>query len=403
VRHFTLARKIIVHLRPAADVVRQRGSEEMTDNTLSPGVASPDHRKPNRLTGDTAMATRATGLYRVIQIHPSLRCNLSCRHCYSSSGPSRTEMLSRALVETLVVDAAAQAYDAISISGGEPLMWAGLRDTLALAKACGLVTTLTTNLIPMTPRRLARLARLVDAMAISLDGMPRSHDRIRGKRGAFTGMLRRLPALRDSGIPFGFIFTLTQSNLHELPWVARFAIEQGAKLLQIHPLEEVGRAAFALSGERPGELTANVAYLAFMRLRDRVGDSIEIRLDFAHREALRAEPWRGWSEAPSDGEGIRLADLVSPLVVESDGTVVPLQHGFARRHALGNLHDAPLRVLAADWQGSGGYQRFRAQCEVRLQEVTADRDALPAFNWFEAVSAWLGDHASAVESDHIRP
>jgi MoaA/NifB/PqqE/SkfB family radical SAM enzyme len=337
--------------------------------------------------------------YRVIQIHPSLRCNLSCRHCYSSSGPSRTETLPRELVETLVVDAAAQGYDAISVSGGEPLMWPGLRDTLALAKACGLATALTTNLIPLTLRRLDGLERVLDAIAISLDGMPPSHDRIRGKRGAFTGMTRRLPALRAARIPFGFIFTLTEANLHELPWVARFAIEQGAKLLQIHPLEEVGRAATALRGQRPGELAANAAYLAVVRLRDRVGDSIEIRLDFAHRAALREEPWRGWSEAPVDGEAIRLADLVSPLVVETDGTVVPLQHGFPRRHALGNLKDAPLGVLANHWRRGGGYARFRAECEAALQWETADRDALPAFNWFEAVSAWLGEAGPAASGE----
>ena len=108
--------------------------------------------------GDRCLADPGPWPYRVIQIHPSLRCNLSCRHCYSSSGPSRTETLPRELVETLVVDAAAQAYDAISVSGGEPLMWPGLRDTLALAKACGLATALTTNLIPLTsaPPRWAR-------------------------------------------------------------------------------------------------------------------------------------------------------------------------------------------------------------------------------------------------------
>jgi Fe-coproporphyrin III synthase len=346
----------------------------------------------------SAMASQTARPYRVIQIHPSLRCNLSCRHCYSSSGPDRTETLPQALVETLVVDAAAQAYDAISVSGGEPLLWAGLIDTLALAKACGLVTALTTNLIPLTRRRLDRLARVLDAIAISLDGMPQSHDRLRTKRGAFTGMARRLPALRAAGIPFGFIFTLSEANLHELPWVARFAIEQGASLLQTHPLEEVGRAAVALRGQRPGELTANAAYLAFMRLRDRVGHSIEVRLDLAHRQALRSEPWRGWSEAPADGEAIRLADLVSPLVVEADGAVVPLQHGFPRRHALGNLQEAPLRVLAARWRQMGGYARFRSECEATLRQVTADRDALPAFNWFEAVSAWLGEPApSATE------
>lgn len=345
------------------------------------------------------MAGQGARPNRVIQIHPSLRCNLSCRHCYSSSGPARTEILAQTLVETLVVDAAAQAYDAISVSGGEPLIWPGLRDTLALAKACGMVTALTTNLIPLTQPRLAKLARVIDAIAVSIDGMPQSHDRVRGKRGAFTGMTRRLPLLRDAGIPFGFIFTLTNTNLHELPWVARFAIEQGARLLQIHPLEEIGRAALLMRGQRPGDLAANAAYLAFMRLRERLGADIEIRLDFAHRDLLRDQPWRAWSEAPIESEAIRLADLVSPLVVEPDGAVVPLQHGFPRRHALGNLREAPLRALAADWRRNGGYIRFRADCEAALRHVTADRDALPAFNWFETVSARLDQRTSAAPGD----
>ncbi len=300
----------------------------------------------------------------------------------------------RSLIEVLIVDAAAQAYDAVSVSGGEPLLWAGLQDALALAKGCGLATALTTNLLRLTPWRLKRLSRVLDAVAVSVDGVPQSHDRIRGKRGAFAAMAARLPALRRGGIPFGFIFTLTDANLDELPWVARFALDQRAGLLQIHPLEEAECAAFLLRGHRPGKLDADAAYLAFMRLREQIGDRIEIRLDFPHREVLRAQSWRGWSETPADGDGARLADLVSPLVVETDGTVVPLQHGFPRRHALGNLNDAPLPVLAARWRESGSYARFRAECEATARAVTNDPGALPAFDWFEAVSGRLASHVA---------
>jgi MoaA/NifB/PqqE/SkfB family radical SAM enzyme len=294
----------------------------------------------------------------------------------------RAEALPQRLVETLVVDAAAQAYDAISVSGGEPLMWAGLRDTLALAKACGLATSLTTNLIPLTRRRLEKLERVLDAIAISLDGMPHSHDRIRGKHGAFTAMLRRLPALRAAGVPFGFVFTLTDANLHELPWVARFAIEEGAKLLQIQPLEETGRAAAALRGLRPGEIAVHAAHLAVMRLRARLGGSIEVRLDVADREVYGEARLGGWKETATDGEAVRLADLVSPLIIEADGWVVPLRHGFSRCHALGNLHEAPLRRLAADWRKNGGHARFRVEREPGLRKVAADSDRLPVFDWF---------------------
>ena len=36
------------------------------------------------------------------------------------------------------------------------------------------------------------------------------------------------------------MFTLTRENLGELGWVSDFAVDQGARLLQIHPLAEVG-------------------------------------------------------------------------------------------------------------------------------------------------------------------
>ncbi|WP_285751729.1 hypothetical protein [Lentzea sp. NBRC 105346] len=39
----------------------------------------------------------------------------------------------------------------------------------------------------------------------------------------------------------------------------------------------------------------------------------------------------------------------SPLVVEADGTVVPLCAGISRRYALGSLADSPLSDLVAAW------------------------------------------------------
>jgi MoaA/NifB/PqqE/SkfB family radical SAM enzyme len=323
----------------------------------------------------------------VIQLHPTLRCNLACLHCYSNSGPGHRATLPLPLLVGAIADAAAEGYTAISVSGGEPLIWPGLAALLRQARALGLVTALTTNLMPLTPRRLGDIAPWLDLMAISLDGKPDSHDRMRGRAGAFAAMASRLPGLRASGVAFGFIFTLTELNLHELAWVADFALEQGARLLQVHPLEDAGRATETLHGVQPGTLIANAAYLACMRLQDQLGDALPVQLDLAHRDVLRAEPWRGYAvEAPAAAPA-DLSDRVGALVIEPDGAVVPVQYGFPRAHALGTLHDAPLRELAARWIAAGGFERLRAHCETTVARETADRDALPAFNWFEALAA----------------
>ena len=44
-------------------------------------------------------------------------------------------------------------------------------------------------------------------------------------------------------------------------------------------------------------------------------------------------------------EGAPVAELVSSLVIEADGMVVPLAHGFPRGHALGNLGAERFRAI----------------------------------------------------------
>ena len=168
-----------------------------------------------------------TGRSRILQIHPTRLCNLRCLHCYSSSGPEERGQLAPALLRSVLTGACAEGFTVAGFSGGEPVLYPPLGEVLDHAKGLGMITTVTSNGMLLDERRLATLAGRTDVLAISLDGV------------------------RRSGIPFGFIFTLTQFNLDELPWVASFALAQGAALLQIHPLEITGRAAATLADARP--------------------------------------------------------------------------------------------------------------------------------------------------------
>jgi Fe-coproporphyrin III synthase len=277
-------------------------------------------------------------------------------------------------------DAAAEGYTIVSFSGGEPLLYRSLPALLDHAHACGLATTVTSNGMPLTDRTIERLRGRVDLLAISLDGVPASHDRMRARPGAFETMARRLPSLRRSGIPFGFIFTLTLHNVDELNWVARFAAESGAALLQVHPLEVAGRARDELPGAGPDETESLFAQLEASRLR-REHEGMAIQVDIATPRMLAAAPERVFAGTRPDA--MELARLLSPLIVETDGTVVPLSYGFPRRFALGNLHDAPLCRLAARWR-EAGLPEFRAVCRGTFDELTAE--GAPRFaNWYERV------------------
>src|SRR3569832_2445534 len=153
-----------------------------------------------------------TGNTRVVQIHPTRRCNLRCLHCYSSSSPDERGMLGKELLLGAVSDAARAGYNWASISGGEPLMYTHLVPLLAHARACGLRTAIATNGMLLDARRVDAIAEVVDLIAISVDGVPESHNAIRDSARAFDLMASRLQGLRERGLNIGFIFTLTQHN-----------------------------------------------------------------------------------------------------------------------------------------------------------------------------------------------
>ncbi len=317
---------------------------------------------------------------RVLQLHVSRRCNLSCSHCYSDSGPGHADELPLRYWQRLIDDAADAGYNVLGVSGGEPMMFRPLRTLLLQASERGLVSTVTSNGMLLDARRIDWLRGAVNLLAISLDGRPESHDRMRGHPRAFATMARRLPALREAGISFGFIFTLTQHNLDELLWAAEFALAQGARLLQVHPLEAVGRARGDLAYAVPDDTELSFAVLAVARLKELVGDQLEVQLDVAGRDAMAAAPERVFAHDDWPGAERPLAELLSPLIVEPDGTVVPVEYSFGRRFALGNLRQARLPVLAARWRRDT-LPAFRALCQSVQRGAVADGE--PAvINWY---------------------
>ncbi len=327
-----------------------------------------------------------TGVARILQIHPTRQCNLQCLHCYSSSGPAEREELSVDLLRQAITDARSEGYTVVSFSGGEPLVYKPLGDLLLHAQGCDMITTVTTNGMLLDERRLGMLRGGLNLLAISLDGVPESHNRMRASPRAFDTMHSHLEGVRNSGIPFGFIFTLTQHNLDELDWVAAFALEQGAKLLQIHPLESVGRARQMLPNSGPDDIEAAVAYLEAARLQASVGDRLYVQVDLVTRKQIQVNAQRFFADdMPPDPSQFALAELVSPLIIEADGTIVPIRYGFDREFALGNLNDI-LLAEAAGWWRQERFRSFRELCRQVFEEVTI-QSSHQFVNWYEEISS----------------
>lgn len=323
--------------------------------------------------------------YRVLQIHPTLRCNLKCPHCYSSSSPEEVGELSLDLLRQTLSDAFSEGYNAVGVSGGEPLMFSSLHGVLEHARALGMVTTVTTNGMLLDKKRLRDLRELVDLIAISLDGVEESHNRMRGNPRAFELMTRCLNDVREANVKFGFIFTLTMHNLHELEQVASFAVEQGASSLQVHPLEEVGRAQSLLANSSPDDLELAYAFVECARIKEMYAGKLQVQFDVADRDLVRESPCRVYADELTNLDELiqrPLADLVSILIVENDGFVVPMQYGFSRAYGLGNLREDSFRHHAARWK-TNVYPSFRQLCrKVFDRMIDNDKPDLPFTNWY---------------------
>ena len=68
--------------------------------------------------------------FRTIQIHGTRKCNLSCKHCYSSSSPHLKDMLDISALKDFLSFAYDQGFNNIAMSGGEPLLYRDIEELL---------------------------------------------------------------------------------------------------------------------------------------------------------------------------------------------------------------------------------------------------------------------------------
>ena len=326
---------------------------------------------------------------RVFQLHLTKRCNLRCTHCYSSSSPDEHTVLPAALAKQAIRSAADLGYNTISFSGGEPLLVADLPDMAREARQFGMSVNLVTNGMLLNERRADELAGAIDMIAISLDGVPERHNTMRGSPNAFEKMQNNLAALRARHIPFGFVFTLTTENLFEMEWAAEFALREGARLLQVHPLEPLGRAIRAHPGKEPQKDIAARAWLLALRLRQIYVGRMAVEVDLANTAAPPVSAAVAFALAGKCVTGeTNLGRFLSPIVLEPDGLVVPLRYGFPRNYALGSLLRADLKDLAARWV----HTKANALADLYSQALSqAGQSGWSLVNLYE----WISSAASA--------
>jgi len=102
------------------------------------------------------------------------------------------------------------------------------------------------------------------------------------------------------------------------------------------------------------------------------------------------DPSRVFAADSPVGDFVPFAHLVSPLIIEADGTTVPLQYGFARQYSLGNINEARLFTLASQWRQKQ-YPAFHRLCQRVFRQLTKPK-RVAMLNWYEQISTAASRH-----------
>lgn len=294
----------------------------------------------------------AKGGLRLIQVQPTLSCNLRCRHCYSESGPERRGALSADVLVPFLEEARALGYGYVGVSGGEPLVWPDLERFLGAARGLGYSTAVVTNGTLITPERARELKRTAGVVAVSVDGPPEEHAAMRGSETAFPRMVQGLSVLRSEGVPFVLVFTLSRTNADRLSWVYEFAGEVGARAVEVHPLCDFGAASVNLPHAIPDSQEFRVAgWLLAMHSVEQGNRGPGVVMDVYRRAMVEASAWPLLPGRDRTAGAVAFADLVPSLIVEPDGGIAPFIYGFPRRWAVGRIGVGTLAASAERWRG----------------------------------------------------
>ncbi|MCL5037698.1 MAG: radical SAM protein [Chloroflexi bacterium] len=174
----------------------------------------------------------------------TIQCNLDCAHCYidAKKEPDPAE-LTTAEARAMIDDLAGFKVPALIFSGGEPLMRPDIFELTNYAARKGLRVIVSSNgtlISRQTARRLDDFG--VNYIGISIDGLPRTHDRLRGRPGAFAKALKGIRNCLAERLKVGIRYTLTANNFQDLEPVLDKIVQEGVPRVCIYHLVYSGRA-----------------------------------------------------------------------------------------------------------------------------------------------------------------
>lgn len=275
----------------------------------------------------------------VVHIHPTTQCNLECLHCYSSSGPGQANRLELKFLVEAMSDLAKHGYTHASISGGEPTLYPDINELCVALNDQGYKTSLISNGYNIRVLKDLAETATVDFVAVSFDGMPELHNKIRGKEGAFSKAIRGLKFVSEHFERSGAVVSVSNQSLPMLPELVSVLSKIEISKIHFRPIARTGRAKIQKHTDFV-ELSEEALLRLFLLTRvfssKLPSISFECDVGISHL----------FDELETDSDR-----LISPLVIKENGQIVPFIYEFCDELSVGRVGEGIDRpILGAKWK-----------------------------------------------------
>lgn len=294
----------------------------------------------------------------------TLACNMRCEHCGSAAGRARPDELTRDEMLRVCDDLGELGCERVTLLGGEPLIHPHWDAVARRIRDNGFRANVITNGWTLADEGLCdRLAAAeLSIVGVSVDGLERSHDKLRHKPGSFRRIVRGLELLGARGIPRAVATVVTNDSLDDLPELYGFLLEQGIKVWQLqigNPLGRMQRDDPVLIS--PARLPELFDFITAKQAANRSGQA-PLRVDIADNVGYYGAAEHGGIRRKAKGQAFHWTGChagIQGMGLDSNGDVKGCQSLPSTPEFIeGNLRERPLREIWEDPDGFAYTRRF---------------------------------------------
>lgn len=174
----------------------------------------------------------------------TLKCDQRCTHCGSRADDARPDELTTQEALDVVSQLAAARAQEVVLIGGEAYLHTAFIDVIVALKAAGIRPTMTSGGRGITASLAAEMKQAgLFSVSLSVDGLGRTHDLMRGIPGSFDSTIAAFGHLKAAGIPIAANTNINRWNQGDLEGLYAHLLAQGVKTWQVQITAPLGRAA----------------------------------------------------------------------------------------------------------------------------------------------------------------